>query len=431
VSYLSYNYTVGSVGNSAIQSIHANSQAEVKSMSNLVRAELALVSDNLEVISNAKSVETGNVSSAEELFLAAQNATSNLTFAYGWVNRTGAVIYSTNETVLNQANAQGLNVSEAPFFVGAKQTGNTYFSTSFVSEVTGKQIISAARPVYNTLVVNGQQVKVFNGIVSASILLLSIGRFLVSQLPANISNAGLVDPNGVILYARQESLIGSNIYGSQFQALLPSYLKDPFYNMINQSLKGQTGYVDFRGEGVNSTIAYEPVYAPMGGGSLNSQEFATAYLGVADTLGAAQISQINFDRDLSLFTIVGITGAALVASVIVLERNRRLDELVAEKTSELASSNQKLSVELAKEEVLLKRERRSRKEAELLQDILAHDLRNYNQITKMSAELLTIDQNLKNSESKTLVDGILGAVDRSTELIDRAKKLGKILSDIS
>jgi len=79
-----------------------------------------------------------------------------------------------------------------------------------------------------------------------------------------------------------------------------------------------------------------------------------------------------------------------------------------------------------KEEVVLERERRARKAAELLQDILAHDIRNYNQAVITSAELLSSD--LTSAEKRSLIDAILKAVKGSSDLIDRAKKLGRIIS---
>ena len=79
-----------------------------------------------------------------------------------------------------------------------------------------------------------------------------------------------------------------------------------------------------------------------------------------------------------------------------------------------------------REEVVLERERRSRKAAELLQDIMAHDIRNYNQISITSAEMLKED--LQSTERLSLIDSILRATDGSSDLIDRAKKLGRIIS---
>lgn len=75
----------------------------------------------------------------------------------------------------------------------------------------------------------------------------------------------------------------------------------------------------------------------------------------------------------------------------------------------------------------LDNEEKATREAQLLQDILTHDIRNYNQITKLSAELLQ-GKNL-DPESGTIISAILQSVDGSTQLVDRAKRLGKILSE--
>lgn len=74
------------------------------------------------------------------------------------------------------------------------------------------------------------------------------------------------------------------------------------------------------------------------------------------------------------------------------------------------------------------KEAKSRKQAELLQDILTHDIRNYNQVARLSAELLR--EELKdNLPVRSIVESMLKAVDGSTHLLERAKKLGRVLSD--
>jgi len=81
------------------------------------------------------------------------------------------------------------------------------------------------------------------------------------------------------------------------------------------------------------------------------------------------------------------------------------------------------------EQILLEKERRSRREAELLQDILAHDLRNFNQIILTNAELLKdVAADYPSREAVFAASEIIDAVYRSSQLIDRAKKLGKIIS---
>ncbi len=73
-------------------------------------------------------------------------------------------------------------------------------------------------------------------------------------------------------------------------------------------------------------------------------------------------------------------------------------------------------------------EGRARRQSELLQDILTHDMRNYNQVTKFSAELLR-EELKENQTVKGIVDEMLKSVAGSTLLLERAKELGKVLSE--
>jgi signal transduction histidine kinase len=87
---------------------------------------------------------------------------------------------------------------------------------------------------------------------------------------------------------------------------------------------------------------------------------------------------------------------------------------------------------IEREAIALEQEQRSRKAAELMQDVLAHDIRNYNQITRTSVEILNdivnTDGQKSNPNSKALVNAIMRATDDSSELIEKTKKLGKIIS---
>jgi two-component system sensor histidine kinase VicK len=72
-------------------------------------------------------------------------------------------------------------------------------------------------------------------------------------------------------------------------------------------------------------------------------------------------------------------------------------------------------------------EARSRRTAELMQDIMAHDIRNYNQIALLNAELA-----LEQSNDETMrknIGMIVRAIEGSTALIQRTKTLGRIISE--
>jgi CHASE3 domain sensor protein len=82
--------------------------------------------------------------------------------------------------------------------------------------------------------------------------------------------------------------------------------------------------------------------------------------------------------------------------------------------------------EFVKEDSLLRKESNSRRQTELLQDILIHDMRNYNQISQSNAEILK--QSL-GEDRVPLADAIIRAVKGSSELIDRTKTMARIISE--
>jgi signal transduction histidine kinase len=85
-----------------------------------------------------------------------------------------------------------------------------------------------------------------------------------------------------------------------------------------------------------------------------------------------------------------------------------------------------------REEDALRKERRSRKAAELLQDILAHDIRNYNQVSKLSAELLKTgieNTGRLNDQTRAFVDDVLESADPSSPLAQNARRLKQALGE--
>lgn len=78
----------------------------------------------------------------------------------------------------------------------------------------------------------------------------------------------------------------------------------------------------------------------------------------------------------------------------------------------------------------LEKAERNKRQAELLQDILTHDIRNYNQVAKFSAELVKAElKDYYDQRIHSLLDSLLRSINGSTALVDRARKLGRFLSE--
>ncbi|MHB8566514.1 MAG: ATP-binding protein [Nitrososphaerales archaeon] len=95
--------------------------------------------------------------------------------------------------------------------------------------------------------------------------------------------------------------------------------------------------------------------------------------------------------------------------------------------SELREAEESIRRELTHS---LAKEERSRRQAQLLQDILTHDIRNFNQVSMLSAELLKERlSSIGDKEGQDLADNLLDSIEGATSLVERGKKLGKILSE--
>ncbi|MHB1908569.1 MAG: sensor histidine kinase [Nitrososphaerales archaeon] len=131
------------------------------------------------------------------------------------------------------------------------------------------------------------------------------------------------------------------------------------------------------------------------------------------------------------------------ATILVIDRTRCLvieqksdSELDFSKAIGLATySNSKPTVssyvaffgKLWRETDLKQREERNRRQSELLQDILTHDIRNYNQVSRMGAEVL-IGHFKEDSEFQEIASTVIEAIDGSSKLVEKAQKLGKIIT---
>jgi two-component system sensor histidine kinase VicK len=140
---------------------------------------------------------------------------------------------------------------------------------------------------------------------------------------------------------------------------------------------------------------------------------------------SGQLTIMVFDRRRMFITqYVDLFGSTLQEAVMsnIYTTNKQMIEGIASFYDALWS-----------ESWLRSKEERSRIQAQLMQDILAHDLRNHSQAARLNAELLLTElrkNGQKNSsDMESMITSILDSIDRSTLLVDRATKLGKIISE--
>ncbi|AFU60266.1 hypothetical protein Ngar_c33510 [Candidatus Nitrososphaera gargensis Ga9.2] len=65
------------------------------------------------------------------------------------------------------------------------------------------------------------------------------------------SSAGLTDNSGLILYASNQSLIGSYYHDDKFQSILPGPVRSQFNALLDMAVAGESGIEDVRYLGSN------------------------------------------------------------------------------------------------------------------------------------------------------------------------------------
>jgi signal transduction histidine kinase len=376
LSLTSYEYTVSisnSITSSSNEASNTNAQIEATEINHILADELSAVAKNLQILATSSEVESRDVAAAAPLFSAFQNATSAITYSYFWGTADGSLLLARNATS-NLTPVAGLNLTQRPYFAGAEESGGATYYSNAIDSSKGVPTIYIAQPTYNVSVVEGHEVDRFSGIVGASIGVSILGRYLQSQLPANLeAGLGAVDPDGVVLYTGNQTLVGQSIFGPEFQAVIPAGFRDEFNDFLHTSLDGGSGVDNLSYNGTSVTFAYQPVL--VGENSTDqAKPFAVLYIFAADVLAASQASQIALLRLLFQGLIIGIGASAIVAALVVLRWNRSLDVIVKRRTADLVLANEKISAQ-------------SQAQRDLI-NIAAHELRTPTQSILINSEIL-------------------------------------------
>ena len=367
LSIASYRYsafTSEQIRKIAAQDMRSNAEIEAHDIANILNNKIDAVRNNLGLLSGLPTIQNQDVESSKKLFSDAQETTGNTTSSYFWLNRDGKLLWANafdNQTIYDQY--AGDDRSFRPYFSEPRDTLRAYFS-SLIESVDGVPRLYLAHPiVLNTNENdNNSTNRIFNGVVVSAIDLNEFGQVLQSQLSTKYgSTLGMIDRNGMILYSSNATYIGKDIFGDEFQPVIPVEIRDTFNSFLRDSLEGTAGSGDVTFQGNTSTIAYEPV-------SFSGDNFAVVYIVVPHNIQGAVGSLIDQQRDFNLI-VIGLIGAFAVGiAYLVLVWNRRLSGIVKSKTAELEHANKSL------QEALEQLKDHDRMQREFI-NVAAHELR--------------------------------------------------------
>ena len=421
ISYQSASFTADEIKKIAEEDIKSNARIQAYDLSRILVHSLDSINSNLKVLTSSPFLFESDIDQVQNLLYSAQSSTLNITDAYYWIDVNGRIVTSSKIYQTDKANAI-LDTQNQPFFLNPKKTLTPYYSTSITSKGSPSSFLYISYPLikqqilkYQNNTYNAKQI--FNGVLVAAISVKSLGIFLQNEMTSSIiGNVGLMDRDGVIIYARNQSLIGNNYMSKEFQSLIPNDLRESYNKIIKKGLEGKSLAEDLTYNGSAITLSYEPIV-------INGKFLWTLYVSfphqLASNVGSLIAQQNNFST-----LIVVITGSVTFGIIyLILSWNKRLEGEVNIRTGELKNTN----ISLMKSNELLEEANEQLKVHDKMQkefiNIAAHELRT--PIMPILGEVEIIEEDLDPKTKTVKVE------EEQIQLIIRnAKRLDRLASDI-
>jgi signal transduction histidine kinase len=425
LSVLSYQYssfTADEIAKIASQDVRSNSRIEAHDLSQILVHRIGSITNNLQALTMARPIQQNELETAQYLLNAAQYSTKDLTDGYYWLDKNGKVVTWSNINQETLRKVKGFDLSEQDFFRVPNSTFTPYYS-SVIESPDNVPRVYISYPVIGNQdkpadVANGSiNTGSFLGVMVVPISVNTIGKFLQNELPPEfVSNVGLIDKNGIIIYARNQSLIGKNYLAEEFQSTIPTEIKNSYNNILRRSLQSLSGSEDVTFTGGTTTISYQPV-------TIDVRHLWTLFIGTPHNLASDVGLLIDQQKNFSTLLVIIIAAIGGSIALLILSWNKRLEAAVDVRTSELKGANVSLVQSnklLAAANEQLKMHDRMQKE---FINVAAHELRTPIMPILGDAEFI-----------ENQFNGVKNTVEVEKEevasIIRNAKRLDQLASDI-
>lgn len=394
MALLSYNYftqTANQIQELAINDLQTNAEIETYSISNSLSNAISAITSNLIMIAKSPSTIEGDISKIQTLLNNGLESTSNLTDGYYYLDNTGKLKTFTGIEKEQNKGYRDVDLSYREYFQIPKENQIPYISTVIDSnDNVPRMYISFPILETNQTGLSESQSNVnltsFDGVIVASVAAKTLGNFLEAQIhPKFNGDIAFIDRNGTIIYTQNQSYIGNDIFGNDFQPYLKSFLKDKtgeFNSLISKALNSEGGFSEFNFENTSTTIAYDPVAGPgINSNPQFSDRIGTLFITISHTLADDFASLIDNQQITNFFIIALIAAIASAIAIILLRWNHTLMKRVDQKTAQLKETVDKLK----KANEGLKLHDKVQKE---FINVAAHELRTPSQAISGNLELI-------------------------------------------
>ena len=422
VSYQYSSFTAGEISKIASQDVMSNAKIQAYDLSRILVHGIDSITTNLRILVNAPTIENNRTDMAQILLDTAQNSTSKLTNAYYLLDKDGLLLTWSNRNDTKYPMGTKMDLSYREYFVMPRDKHSAYYS-SVVESFDNIPRLYISFPILdnqkkdiNAGVQNGGS-RTFKGVVVAGIDIRTLGKFLQNEIsPEFASNVGLMDKNGVILYARNQSLIGKDYLGKDFQSVIPSEIKEQYNAILKRSLENKANAEDVTIDNEMTTISYQPVL-------IEGKNLWTLFISSPHRLASNVGNVIEQQKNFSTLMVIIIGAIAVGIAFLILSWNRRLETAVNSRTAELKKVNDSL-IESNK---LLAGANEQLKVHDKMQEefinIAAHELRT--PIMPILGEAEYIEHQFNNKRKTVQIEK-----EQLSLIIRNAKRLDRLASDI-
>lgn len=424
LSILSYQYssfTASKIAGISSEDVRSNARIEAYHLSQILIHSINSITNNLEALTNSVPLLYSDNQTVKFLLNNAQDSTRELTSAYYLIDSSGKVISWSNSGDSELQLQRDLDLSKMEYYLSPRNTEMPYYSTVIRSPSGDKIFISF--PILSSSVDTARNTNTsnatesFRGVIVSAIDVNRVGKFLQDRLsPELVSNVGLMDKNGIFLYARNESLIGKNFLSKDFQSTIPSNIKNSYNDILKRSLGPRAGAQDVSISDKTTTISYRPII-------IDGKQLWTLYIGSPHTLTSDVGLLIDQQKNFSTMVVIIIGAIAIGIAFIILSWNKRLKTSVMNRTLELKRANDSLIesnrlLEAANEQLKV----HDRMQKEFI-NVAAHELRT--PIMPILGDAQYIERQFDNDDPRIQIEK-----DQVSSLIRNAKRLDRLASDI-
>jgi len=425
VSYQYSSFTADEIAKIASQDVTSNARIQAYDLSRILVRGIDSITANLRILTKSPTIQNNETEMAQILINTAQNSTRELTNAYYMVDKDGRLITWSNRNDTIYPMGTKMDLSYREYFAMPKDKHSAYYS-SMVESFDKVPRLYISFPILDNQKKDGSvgttdngTSTTFKGVIVAVINIRTLGKFLQNELsPEFVSNLGLMDKNGIILYARNQSLIGKDYLGKEFQSLIPSEIKKQYNAILKRSLQDEANAEDVTIDDEITTISYQPVL-------IEGKSLWTLFISSPHKLASNVGNLIEQQKNFSTLMVIIIGAIAVGIALLILSWNRRLETAVNIRTAEL----KKVNVSLVDSNELLAAANEQLKVHDKMQrefiNIAAHELRT--PIMPILGEAEFIKHQFDNNNNKKTVEI---EKEQVSLIIRNAKRLDRLASDI-